>query len=255
MSLVTRCPVCATAFRVQRAQLGAHGGRVRCGKCGGIFDGVAGLVEEGAELLALEPSPQLGLFDPSKRPQAGAAAGGELAPLPAFMQPDAEPKPRTSRLWLALGIVAAAALAAQAAYRFRAELLTHLPQMRTPLEVLCRLAGCEVLPRRLFMMSIDGDELRADPAREGVIVLTATIRNGAAFPQQYPSLQLFLEDEAGKPVVGRVLSPDDYLDSGSRSRERIAQGIAPKADTMIRVHLMSKGTPATRYRLVLFYPS
>ena len=51
MSLVTRCPVCATAFRVQRGQLAARGGKVRCGKCSQIFDGIASLVEEGAEPL------------------------------------------------------------------------------------------------------------------------------------------------------------------------------------------------------------
>jgi len=53
MSLVTRCPICGTAFRVQSAQLAAHGGSVRCGKCGGVFNGVAALVEEGDERLAL----------------------------------------------------------------------------------------------------------------------------------------------------------------------------------------------------------
>ena len=254
MSLVTRCPVCGTAFRVHRAQLGAHGGKVRCGKCGGVFDGVAGLVEEGAERLALEPSPQLGLFDPSRRPRMAAEPARGNAAVPEFMKDDA-PAARISWLWTLLALLAALALGAQAAYRFRAELLTHLPQARAPLEALCSLAGCEVLPRRLFMMSIDGDELRADPGREGVIVLTATIRNGASFPQQYPSLQLFLEDEAGKPVVSRVLSPKDYLDPGGRAAPRIAQGISPKADTLVRVYLLSKGAPATRYRLVLFYPS
>ena len=41
MSLVTRCPVCGTAFRVHSSQLAAHSGTVRCGKCGGVFNGVA----------------------------------------------------------------------------------------------------------------------------------------------------------------------------------------------------------------------
>ena len=44
MSLVTRCPVCGTAFRVHSSQLAAHSGTVRCGKCGGVFNGVAALV-------------------------------------------------------------------------------------------------------------------------------------------------------------------------------------------------------------------
>jgi predicted Zn finger-like uncharacterized protein len=253
VSLVTRCPVCATAFRVQRAQLAARGGTVRCGKCGGVFDGVAGLEEqEDEDQVSIEPSPQLGLFDPSKRPPPElAAATAEDAPLPAFME--AEPEPRFGWLWGLVALAAGVALAAQAGYRFRAEILAQVPQARPALEAACELLGCQVLPRRLLLMSIDGDELRVDPARDGVIMLTATIRNGAPFPQQYPSLQLFLEDESGKPVAGRVLAPADYLEATGRSQ--VAQGMPPRGETAVRAYLLSRELPATRYRLVLFYPS
>jgi len=69
VTLATRCPTCGTAFRVHPAQLSVRGGRVRCGKCATVFDGVAGLLAEGSVPAGLpEPSPQLGLFDPSRRP-------------------------------------------------------------------------------------------------------------------------------------------------------------------------------------------
>src|SRR4051812_10548413 len=48
MSLITRCPSCATTFRVSPAQLSARGGRVRCGKCDAAFDGVANLLADEA---------------------------------------------------------------------------------------------------------------------------------------------------------------------------------------------------------------
>jgi predicted Zn finger-like uncharacterized protein len=64
MSLVTRCPACATAFRVLRTQLSSRGGRVRCGKCSSVFDGVTNLLtEEAVAELPDEPSPQMGLFE------------------------------------------------------------------------------------------------------------------------------------------------------------------------------------------------
>lgn len=64
MSLVTRCPACATTFRVTPVQLSARSGRVRCGKCNAVFDGVANLLtEEAVAALPAEPSPQLGLFE------------------------------------------------------------------------------------------------------------------------------------------------------------------------------------------------
>jgi predicted Zn finger-like uncharacterized protein len=39
MALVTRCPDCATAFRITPLHLQAHGGNVRCGHCARVFNG------------------------------------------------------------------------------------------------------------------------------------------------------------------------------------------------------------------------
>lgn len=44
MSMATRCPACATLFRVTSQQLQAQAGRVRCGRCAQVFDGFGGLI-------------------------------------------------------------------------------------------------------------------------------------------------------------------------------------------------------------------
>ena len=246
MSLVTRCPSCATAFRVQPMQLSAQGGRVRCGKCGGEFDGVAALVADGPDPLLLEPSPQLGLFDPARRlPQAQL----DEADVPAFL---AEPPPRRGALWWALGaLLAASALIVQGGYRYRTEIALFAPALRASLDAACRRLGCEVsLPRRADLMSIDSSDLQADPRRDGVIVLNALLRNRAGFPQEFPALELTLTDEADRPVLRRVLRPADYVD-----RARATQGIAAGAETSLRVYLDSSRSRATGYRLYLFYPA
>jgi predicted Zn finger-like uncharacterized protein len=86
MSLVTRCPACGTTFRVLPAQLSARAGRVRCGKCAGVFDGVTNLLtDEAIAALPVEASPQMGLFE--IRETAEAALPGEAIP-----QADASPK-------------------------------------------------------------------------------------------------------------------------------------------------------------------
>jgi len=183
--------------------------------------------------------------------------GAELAkglPLPAFMA-EAEPRRRLGWMWGLAALAAAAALATQAVYRYRAELAVLVPAARMPLDATCRLFRCQVpLPRRPDLMSIETSDLQADARREGLIVLNAVLRNRARFPQDYPALELTLTDEGDRPLLRRVLLPRDYLDS-ARLAPLVAQGIAPGGEASLRVFLDSSRTRATGYRLYLFYPS
>ena len=43
MSMVTQCPQCRTAFNVTPEQLFVRDGRVRCGHCKSVFDGLVNL--------------------------------------------------------------------------------------------------------------------------------------------------------------------------------------------------------------------
>ncbi len=251
MSLVTRCPTCATAFRVLPGQLSARAGRVRCGKCGAVFDGIAALVEQGEEPLLLEPSPQLGLFDPRK-PQPQPASGDDEEPLPAFM---AERRAPRRALWWGLCALALLALLAQAGYEYRAELAASVPGARPTLEAACRLAGCRLnLPRHLKYLSIDSYEVRADPRREGFIMLNAVIRNRAMFAQDYPALHFALTDEASRPVTSRVLGPGDYLEP-ERVAQIVRRGIDAGGEASFTVYFDASRVRATGYHLELFYPS
>lgn len=248
MSLVTRCPACGTAFRAQPAQLAAQSGTVRCGKCGHLFNGVAALVEQSEEELALEPSPQLGLFDPARHPPEPPP--GADAPAPAFM---AEPRRPRTVLWATLSLLAFLALASQIVYRYRAEVAAMLPAARAPLRSLCVSLGCSVpLPRRPELMSIESSELQADPRRDGLISLNAVIHNRAGFAQGYPALELTLTDEGDRPLLRRILRPHDYVDTRGND---LAQGIAPGSEATVRVYLDTNQSRATGYRLYLFYPS
>ena len=44
--MLTRCPACATHFRVTTEQLKARSGRVRCGECQQVFNALDSLIEE-----------------------------------------------------------------------------------------------------------------------------------------------------------------------------------------------------------------
>jgi predicted Zn finger-like uncharacterized protein len=260
MSLTTRCPNCGTAFRVQPAQLSARGGKVRCGKCGHVFDGVQSLVAEGPVQSPspvpadAEPSPQLGLFEAARKlpplPAAGEAAN-EDGRMPEFLD---EPAPRKRRIgWLLGALVAFAALAAQGVFHYRTEIAVRLPETRPHLVAACAKLGCEVrLPRRPKQMAIESSDLQAEGRGENVLVLNAVLRNQAPFAQEYPSLELTLTDERDEAVARRVLAPADYL--GGAAPEVIARGIGAGADAVLRVYIDAGGLRAIGYRMYLFFP-
>lgn len=263
-ALVTRCPSCGTAFRVLPGQLSARVGKVRCGKCQSVFDGVANLLETTIVPEPGEPSPQLGLFEagartaddaPSapKRPAPRRAALDPDEPLPEFLEDEAQ-RPRFGVLWVLAAGIAFAGLAGQLAFHYRTELATLIPQSRPYLEESCRLLDCTVrLPRRPDLLSIESSDLQADGRRERLIVLNAVIRNRAPFAQELPALELTLTDAEERPLVRRVLRSADYLPARPAADRDL--GIAPGAEAVLRLYLDPGDVRATGYRLYLFYPS
>lgn len=254
MTLVTCCPNCGTAFRVQAAQLAQRSGRVRCGKCSTVFDGVAALNEpaEARDSSENEPSPQLALFEPSEPLRMPAAEAGPASVSEADFLRDAPP-PRRGAIWLAGAAIALVALLFQVLLLYRTELSVLFPGTREPLAATCRLLGCTLyLPRKPDLMSIETSDLESDWRQESVIVLNAVIRNRAPFAQEYPALELTLTDERDQPVLRRVLAPAEYLQNHPGASP--ARGIAPGAETTLRLHFNTGGVRAVGYRLYLFYP-
>jgi predicted Zn finger-like uncharacterized protein len=253
VNLTTRCPNCGTAFRVQPVQLSARGGKVRCGKCTHVFDGVAALIAEGQQSAQAEPepSPQLALFAAARKSPGAGEAANEDVPVADFL--DEAPPPRRS-LAAVFGIaLALVVLAAQAAHYFRTEIAVLIPETRPYLVAACATLKCDLkLPRRPKLMAIESSDLQADGRRDNVIVLNAVLRNQAQFAQEYPALELTLTDERDEAVARRVLMPAEYL--ASLPAEQIARGIGAGADAALRVYFDTGGLRAIGYRMYLFFP-
>jgi predicted Zn finger-like uncharacterized protein len=244
MSGVTRCPKCATAFRISAAQLAARSGQARCGRCGHVFDARIALV------------PDAGATAPSEATRSAPRALGQASrpaesprtrPIPELSPARSE----RSRVWTAAVALAIVALAAQLAFRFRSEMVLVWPAAKPALERLCAELGCEVpLPKRPELMSIEASDLQADGANPGVMVLTATLRNRASFPQQFPSLELTLTDAQDQALARRVLYARDYLGRTAGS----AAGFAGNSELPVRVFIEATALKPTGYRLYLFFP-
>ena len=255
MNLTTRCPDCGTAFRVLPVQLSARGGKVRCGKCSHVFDGVAALVAEGQQSAQTEsePSPQLALFEAARRgpPGGSGEAANEDATGAEFLDEVLPPRRRVA--WALGAVLAFLVLAGQAVHYFRTEISVLIPEARPYLAAACATFKCDLrLPRRPKLMAIESSDLQADGRRENVIVLNAVLRNQAQFAQEYPALELTLTDERDEAVARRVLMPADYL--AGHSAEQLARGIGAGTDAALRIYFDTGGLRAIGYRMYLFFP-
>lgn len=241
MGMMTRCPTCSTAFRVTEEQLGARDGQVRCGRCNTLFDAIASLSS-----------------DPVTRPprdKPSPPTSGSMAVLlgtekdRSFDFGPQAPRP-ASRLWWIGSLLLLLALLAQAGYRYRGEIAVLVPEAKPLLERVCVEFGCDLpLPRRAELLSIESSDLQADGSHPNVMVLTATLRNRAAFVQAFPALELTLTSAEGQTVARRVLLPRDYVPQGARPDA----GFAPGSELQIRVYVEAAALKPTGYRLYLFY--
>ena len=84
--MLTRCPSCATAFRITPEQLKARQGRVRCGQCQHVFNALETLVEE---VAASPPT----IDRPPAPPVSDAAAAIAVSPAPTLAQEAYEATP------------------------------------------------------------------------------------------------------------------------------------------------------------------
>jgi predicted Zn finger-like uncharacterized protein len=92
--MLTRCPDCATHFRVTPEQLKARAGRVRCGECQHVFNALDTLIEEPVLVIAApgveQPAAQSVLPVPPQAPAATPepAAGIAVEPAPTSSLPE-----------------------------------------------------------------------------------------------------------------------------------------------------------------------
>ncbi|MBV8619516.1 MAG: DUF3426 domain-containing protein [Curvibacter sp.] len=90
MSLITRCPACATTYKVVPDQLRISEGWVRCGQCTEVFDARAHLVDEGQAPFPAQP-PVPVRPEPAEPPPVMSTAAPEP---PAFLKA-AAPAPKS----------------------------------------------------------------------------------------------------------------------------------------------------------------
>ncbi len=269
MSLVTKCSSCGTTFRVTSQQLQAHNGRVRCGNCMTVFDGLQALVTlpatahepqsreaaaASAAAFELEPVEPTAAAQPVlARIAETIGEGKEYGPAPEQLMLDDElfrrPAPRGAGWWAAGAVLLVFALAGQATYVYRSDLAVQYPVLKPYLVQFCGALRCKVSPpQRPKQIAIEASDLQVnDPARPGIIQLTATLRNHAGHDLAYPALDLVLTNTREHTLARRIFLPGEYLERG-RDAEA---GIPASAEITVHLDLDTTDLNPAGFRLDL----
>jgi predicted Zn finger-like uncharacterized protein len=258
--MITQCPSCSTLFRVTSEQLQAQQGKVRCGRCMAVFDGLKALVaspEPAQETAAGRAGEGAGFrLEPVEPAQAAAETehmDKDYGPAPEQLSFDAQlysaESRRGARGWAAGVVLLVFALAGQAAYLYRSELAAQYPGLKPHLVQLCSALHCEILPpQRPQQIAIEASDLQAaDHGRPGVIRLTATLRNHAGHDLGYPALDLVLTNIKEHALARRIFAPKEYLERG----KDVAKGIPASAEITIRLDLDTGDLNPAGFRLDL----
>jgi hypothetical protein len=141
------------------------------------------------------------------------------------------------------------ALAGQATHFYRSDLIATYPLLKPVYVRVCDLFQCSVpLPQRPKLINIEASDLQSvDPARPGVIQLTATLRNHAGYDVGYPALDLVLTNTKEHTLARRIFLPEEYLGGGRNAQA----GIPANAEITVRLDLDTGELGAAGFRLDL----
>lgn len=175
MNSITTCPNCLTRFIVDRGQLTAHQGQVKCTKCQHIFD----------FRKHLESTHEQSVFLRGKRL-----------------------KNRCTYLVIALLTLLALG---QMVFFARTDIIMRWPTTQPTFIKTCQLLHCKnPLPKQIKLMSLEGAELTQDENVTGLIKFSALLINNAAYTQAYPELELTLTDINDQVQVRQQIKAEDY---------------------------------------------
>ncbi|MEA3292318.1 MAG: DUF3426 domain-containing protein [Pseudomonadota bacterium] len=98
---------------------------------------------------------------------------------------------------------------------FHIDALAGNDQLRPYVAGFCKIAACELPPRRdPGRFTITHTRIALHPEEPGALRINVNLINEAEFAQPYPALQLTLTDRVGRIVGRRSFRPDEYLLQG-----------------------------------------
>lgn len=128
-------------------------------------------------------------------------------------------------------------------------LAVTLPSTKPVVETIAGLMGMSVeVPRNLSVLTIESFDVQST-ARPDVLAISAILRNRAKHPVQWPALELTLNGADGRPLLRKVLLPEEYLNQIPN-----AYGVPPVTEKPFRIGLQVEPMDAKGFQVSIFYP-
>lgn len=163
---------------------------------------------------------------------------------PVYVPPRRQRIRRGDWLWPLGCLILALVLAAQIAWAKRAALIRDPATQAWALRA-CANLDCRLPPiRNIAQLELLSRDIRPDPNTAGALMITATIRNDAAFRQPWPVVVVELTDLDNEVVAMRRFRPADYMPDPARR----AAGIAPATTAAVAFEVADPGKRAVSFR-------
>jgi predicted Zn finger-like uncharacterized protein len=246
--MYTQCPECLTVYKLEAEALVPACGCVRCSHCDAVFNALGTLAAQlppepftrleehaldreppSADVAVFRPRPPATIEPPPVDGEdetvavADADEGGvgedfsQLTFTPKF----ARTRHRSWRTaaWITVCVALLLGLGAQLAWAKRDSLIADAT-IGPILAASCALVGCHLplvsAPSQLRLMARDVEQ---HPSVRDGLLITASVRNDAAFAQPYPVVTIVLSDANGQRLAMRRFQPGDYVgDVDARQR-------------------------------------
>lgn len=254
--MYTQCPHCQHVQSVEIRALSAGRGQLHCDECGRVFDALERLVEDRRELQATALQDEPDLFSSQMPVSPERLTGGNGEPFEEDLTSDAAlldeaphflldqqvvAMPHGGRWWLGV-VLFAVILSAQLVLSQRAQLAED-PGLRPWLQRLCAAVHCDLPafrdPAQIHLLTRD---IQPHPSVPDALLISASFRNDANWPQAWPTLELSLSDLDGRLVALRRFTADEYL--GQKASTQLLDAGQPVA---IELELVDPGKQAIAY--------
>ena len=277
--MYTQCPECLSVFSLDAHTLAQAHGHVICGHCSASFDSIATLTDQ----LPPEPFRELPVNEPALEPpgidlvvyrpkidtpavvQADSATAkpvgedfSQLVFTPRFARKQKTRRPKRPHHarqrerrasgerrwpWVLVCLVLALGLGVQLAWAERDTLIRD-PVTGGWLRSICASIGCELpliaAPQQLRLLD---SNVQAHPSVAGALMISASVRNGAAFAQPYPVVTITLSNAQEQRMAMRRLRPHEYLDDNAI----LQRGLAPGASAVLLFEVEDPGDKAVAF--------